>query len=499
MISLRPYQQECLAAIPESGRYLIQLATGLGKTICFTQMPRRGRMLIVSHREELVKQPLKYFACKTGIEKAGEHPPADAEVVSASVQSLVRRLDRYPADYFDIVIIDEAHHAAATTYRKIIDHFKPRLLLGFTATPNRADSVRLDDVFERIIYQRDLRWGIQNGWLSDIFCKRVSIDYDLSRVKTTAGDFAPGELDKAMEGTEQAIAEVYAKHASGATLIFAASVRHAEGIAAAIGADAVAVTGQTKDRAAIIQAFTERRIKCLVNCMVFTEGTDMPLVETVIIARPTQSDSLYTQMVGRGLRLHPDKQRLTLIDCVGVTGSRHLCTAPSLLGISLDDVPEKQREKVQGELFALPDIAIEAADRPESWIKNIKIIDLWAKGNHYDLHGVAYFKMPDGSLRLSSPKLTITAPNEFGLVMFDGREMPAQEAYDAVYKWLADCHGDKRPLWDKEAVKRWGGAPATDAQKKLIQRKCGQKWADFDPEALTKGEASLVLNRLLAK
>lgn len=645
MITLRPYQQECIRSIPERGAYLIQLATGLGKTVIFTQMPRRGRMLIISHREELVRQPLKYFDCKTGVEMAGEHAPADAEVVSASVQSLARRLERYPDDYFDVVIIDECfpatatvdgkpltsiksgdiitsynhargsiekrkvlhvfkrkpsalirvwlksgqsivctpnhpfwvegkgyiaaqklteddyvvhlhclpesdlvgkarvdsveileptgdgtfgglcpdgfvynlevegnhnyfvdgilvhncHHAAASTYRKVIDHFTPRLLLGFTATPNRADKVRLDDVFEKIIFQRDLRWGVQNGWLSDIFCRRVTIGYDLSAVKTRGGDFAPGELDEALDGTEQAVADAYRQYAEGATLIFAASVRHAQAIAAAIGSDAVVVTGETKNRADIIRDFTERKIKCLVNVMVFTEGTDIPLIETLIIARPTQSDSLYTQMVGRGLRLHPDKQRLNLIDCVGVTGSRHLCSAPSLLGISLDDIPAKQRERVQGDLFDLPNLATEAADRPESWIRNVKIVDLWAKSNSYNLHDVAWFKMPDGSLRLSKPRMTITAPDELGNVLFDGREMPAQEAYDAAYRILTADNADSKQLWDKNAVKRWGSAPATEKQKNMITAKCRKKYPDIDVNSLTKGEAAMILNRVLAK
>lgn len=499
MITLRPYQQECIRSIPERGAYLIQLATGLGKTVIFTQMPRRGRMLIISHREELVRQPLKYFDCKTGVEMAGEHAPADAEVVSASVQSLARRLDRYSPDYFDIVIIDECHHASANTYKRILQHFTPRLLLGFTATPNRADHVRLDDVFEKIIFQRDLRWGVQNGWLSDIFCRRVTIGYDLSAVKSRGGDFAPGELDEALDGTEQAVADAYRQYAEGATLIFAASVRHAQAIAAEIGPDAVVVTGETKNRADIIRDFTERKIKCLVNVMVFTEGTDIPLIETLIIARPTQSDSLYTQMVGRGLRLHPDKQRLNLIDCVGVTGSRHLCSAPSLLGISLDDIPAKQRERIQGDLFDLPDLAAEAADRPESWIRNVKIVDLWAKSNSYNLHDVAWFKMPDGSLRLSKPRMAITAPDELGNVLFDGREMPAQEAYDAAYRILTADNADSKQLWDKNAVKRWGSAPATEKQKNMITARCGKKYPDIDVNSLTKGEAAMILNRVLTR
>lgn len=121
-------------------------------------------------------------------------------MVSASVQSLARRLDRYAPDAFDVIVVDEAHHAAAKSYRRILDHFRPRLLLGFTATPNRADHARLNGVFSEILFDRDLRWGIRNGYLSDIDCKRVDIGYDLRGVHTRGGDYAPGELAEAMAG-----------------------------------------------------------------------------------------------------------------------------------------------------------------------------------------------------------------------------------------------------------------------------------------------------------
>ena len=315
-------------------------------------------------------------------------------MVSASVQSMARRLERFSPDEFDTIIVDECHHAAASTYRRILEYFQPRLTLGFTATPNRGDKVRLDNVFSDIIFTRDLRWGIEQGYLCDILCKRVQIGYDLSRVRTRGGDYAPGELDEAMDGTADAIAEAYRGHAVGATLIFAVSVHQAEEIASRIDG-AVVVTGETKDRAGIIRDFTAGKIPCLVNCMVFTEGTDIPRVETVIIARPTQSDALYTQMVGRGLRLYPGKERLVLIDCVGVTGKASLCTAPSLLGISMDDVPARKADEVQGMLFELPIKAASASDCPESWVKNVEIVDLWARGQQYNTHDVNYFKMPD--------------------------------------------------------------------------------------------------------
>jgi len=165
-------------------------------------------MLILSHREELVEQPRKYFDCSYGIERAQQHSHGE-EVVSASIQTLVRRLDQFDPEDFRLIICDEAHHAAASTYRKIFDHFRPEKLIGFTATPNRGDKVRLDTVFSKIIFQRDLRWGVQNGYLCNIHCRRVDIGFDLSAVHTRRGDYAPGELDEAMDGTADAIAEAY--------------------------------------------------------------------------------------------------------------------------------------------------------------------------------------------------------------------------------------------------------------------------------------------------
>lgn len=232
-MELRTYQTECIDTIEAQppGAYLAQMATGLGKTVTFANLPRHGgRMLILSHREELVEQPRKYFDCSYGIERAQQHSHGE-EVVSASIQTLVRRLDQFDSEDFRLIICDEAHHAAASTYRKIFDHFRPEKLIGFTATPNRGDKVRLDTVFSKIIFQRDLRWGVQNGYLCNIHCRRVDIGFDLSAVHTRRGDYAPGELDEAMDGTADAIAEAYRSMAVGATLIFAVSVHQAEEIA----------------------------------------------------------------------------------------------------------------------------------------------------------------------------------------------------------------------------------------------------------------------------
>lgn len=502
-VTLRPYQQECIDTILKQppGAYLVQLPTGAGKTVVFTSIPRQGRVLVLAHREELVRQPAKYYDCPVGFEIAANRSHGE-EVVIASVQSLVRRLERFAPDDFDMLITDECHHAAASTYRKIYDYFHPRLHIGFSASPNRGDKVRLDTIYSDIIYQKDLKWAIQNGYLCDIYCMRVDIGYDLSAVHTRAGDYAPGELDEAMEGTADAIAETYEKYAKGATLIFAVSVNHANEIAAKIPG-AVVVTGETKDRAAIIEQFTAGEIPCIVNCMVFTEGTDIPCVETVIIARPTQSDSLYSQMVGRGLRLYPGKERLTLIDCVGITGRASICTAPSLLGIDMTNVPQKKQNELEGLLFELPMKALAASDCPESWIRNVEIVDLWAKEQKYQTHDVNWFKLPDGSMVLSllgHERLVLSPQDELGMTRITLGDLtsdkrPMQSALDSCYVWLLRQRKEQAYIWNTQEVRRWGRNPATDKQLTMIRKRC----KGFDTAGLTKGQASQILNRLMSK
>lgn len=495
MITLRDYQKECVNLIDskENGRYLIQMATGLGKTATFTHIKRKGRVLILAHREELITQPIKYYDCPVGIEMANFTSNGEV-VVIASVQSLIHRLEKFNKDEFDTIIIDEAHHAAATSYMKILNYFEPRLVLGFTATPNRGDKQRLDHIFSEIIFQRDLKWAIENGYLTDIYCLKVNVGYDLSKVAKRMGDFAQGELEEAMnkEAINGAIAEAYKKYAKGQTLIFATSVKHAQAIAEKIEG-AVAVTADTKNRAELIEKFTNREIPVLVNCMIFTEGTDMPLVETVMIARPTQSDSLYTQMVGRGLRLYPGKEKLVLIDLVGVTGKASLCTAPTLLGIDIDNVPASKQDEIQGDLFDLPDLIIEKSDCVESWIRNIEFVNLWAKGQKYNTFDVNYFKMPNGDLKIQFPdfKYIIPAQDELGKTKFMGEVVDMQTALDMMYQYLCENYADKRAIWDLSIAKKWGNKPASTKQLDYIYKRTKCRY-----ENLTKLQASQILNRI---
>lgn len=502
-MELRDYQKDCIDLLDNKGkgRWLVQMATGLGKTVTFANLKRQGRLLILSHREELVRQPLKYFDCPTGVEMAGETSNGE-EVISASVQSFVRRLNRFNKDDFDIIVVDEAHHSAAPTYRKILDYFQPRQVLGFTATPNRGDKVRLDDVYDEIVYEKNLMWGIRNKYLCDIECKRANIGYDLRSVHTRCGDFAQNELAEQMEGTEQAIAEVYRNYAKGATLIFASSVSHAEKIASLIP-DSVVVKADTQNRAEIIQDFTDRKIPCIVNCMIFTEGTDLPLVETVIIARPTQSDALYTQMVGRGLRLYEGKKKLRLIDCVGLTGKRDLCTAPSLLGIDLSSLSDKLKTKIEGDLLELPAVVEKLADNPKTWIESINDVILWSKENHYDLCDVNYARMPDGSFICSLPNrvIRIPCPDAMGNVYSpnSGKTYPISEAFRITRRYLENNFKESRNIWDSNYARKWGRQRASYKQIRTIRECCKEYLSEIDFDTLTKMQAYQIITRLFYK
>lgn len=518
-MKLRPYQNECLETIARKGdgRYLCQLATGMGKTVIFANIPRIGNTLILSHRQELVMQPLKYFDCQTAVEM-GDMTAFNscAEVISASIQTMSKRLNIYDPWFFHTIIVDEAHHAASPTYKKVLDYFKPKRIIGFTATPNRADGVGLESVFDEIIFKKDLRYGIENGYLSPIHCRKINIGYDLSGVAVRMGDYAPGDLERAVnvDKCNDALAEIVSGIAELPCLIFAVDVAHAEAIAEAInkrcGNIARALSAKSKDRNEVVEAYKRNEIQVIVNCALFTEGTDLPNTRTVIVARPTKSVGLYTQMVGRGTRLAEGKERCLLIDCIGVS-NLPLCTAPSLLGLDADDVPAKYRNEIEGDLLAdIPVIIEQKADTPESWINNVRIVDIWAKANAYNLHNVNYIKKADGSLILRIPTemrksvyINISAPDLRGEVVFSTsggyeKQMPAQEAYDIAFDCLRTKFAEQSPLWNLTSAKRWGKEPANAKQRQLIGILAKKKKVNVSDvmENLTKLQASCLIERL---
>lgn len=501
-IKLRDYQIDCLNKINEldTGSYLINIATGLGKTVIFTNYINSisGKVLIVSHREELVKQPLKYINRSKSIEMGKLKGDLETEVVSTCIASMSRRFKKYPRNHFDVIIWDEAHHCPASSYVKLFNYFQPRLNLGFTATPNRNDKVRLDKFFDKIIFKYGLLKGIRNNYLSNIQCKRVYVKMDLGKVKTRSGDYKIQDLEKELIDSENAksIGEIYKKHAVGSTLIFGTTVAHCEEIQKYIPGSVVISAG-TKNREKIIKDFTEKKISCLINCMIFTEGTDLPLINTIIIARPTKNESLYTQMVGRGLRLHTEKDKLHLIDCIGVSNELSLITAPSLLGY---DITTSKSSPTDGEidynvdLFDLPEIIEEREDIPDNWKINYKLVNLWAKKHNYNTHNINWYKHSDGSFSLSlkTKKLKTSPIDELGNITFMGKTYEAQNFFDRVFKRLMDKYSNERYIWDLNIMKGWGYSPASEKQLNLINRHL----PEYNSSNLNKLQANQILNKL---
>lgn len=396
--TLRPYQQECKEILDHTteGKHLVVMATGLGKTVVLTHLKRNGRVLLLSHRDELVRQPEKYYTCSFGIEKAGEYSHGE-EVVSASVQSLCRpnRLRAFSPDEFDTIIIDEAHHSAAKTYRKILDYFSgAKRRIGFTATPQRGDNVRLSDVFDDIIFQRNLKWGIANNYLCRLRCEEIYGKYNIKDIKKIQGDYSESMLEAIMQNGEiiPIAAKAYAEKCQDRhTLIYCVTKRICyllentiKNILPPEKQETICVlTGTTPDdkRKQILQDFSSGKIMCIINCMVLTEGTDLPICDTIINLRPTCNMTLYQQMVGRGTRLYDGKEYCLIIDIVpdDMSMERNLCLAPSLLGVDPALLTENQRKKLNrhNDLLMLCDeicgIYVSAAKKIDIEIRNIDL------------------------------------------------------------------------------------------------------------------------------
>ena len=299
-MQLRDYQKESIDSVlnePEGGRYIISLAVGLGKSFVASQIPTQSRVLWLARTQELVEQPKKYFPNKSvGIEMNVQRNSGE-DIVLASVQSIAKRLDKFSPYDFDLIIADECHECASREYRKVLEHFKPRYTVGLSATPFRTDGIRLDDIFSKITYQKDLIWGIENGYLCNLKCKVVKLDYDLTGVKKSNGDYSQSEIAERMKGSGEPIAEVYKKHSRKSTIIFAAGVNHAHEIAKAIGEEAGVIVGNTPkaERAELFERFNKGELKCLVNCSVFVQGVDCPRIDTVIMAKPTAAQGRFIQ------------------------------------------------------------------------------------------------------------------------------------------------------------------------------------------------------------
>ena len=363
---LRPYQEEAKQAILkdfESGRQrtLLSLPTGTGKTIVFSsvldeRLRQGGKGLVIAHRDELLTQAQQKLWDAYGLASALEKGDstalgASAPVAVASIQSLSRpdRLEKFPADYFTDIVIDEAHHSLSDSYRRVIDHFAPAKLLGVTATPDRGDKKNLSEIYENIAYEYSMRQAIADGYLCPIKAKMLPAAVDLNRVTVSCGDYTADSLGEALEPYLDGIATQLMQECGGRkTVVFLPLVRTAKLFCELLNSKGMAaceVDGESPDREETLAAFEAGKYQVLCNSMLLTEGWDCPSVSCVVILRPTKIRSLYAQMVGRGTRICPGKEDLLLLDFLYLTEKHDLCTPASLFGAK-DEILKKINEQL---------------------------------------------------------------------------------------------------------------------------------------------------------
>ena len=338
MLELRPYQTDSVTELREAYANgakspLYVLPTGGGKTFSFAYIAmltanRGGRVLILVHRSELIKQSsatLDFIGVPHGIVAPG-HSATDDAVQIASVQTLARRIKKR-AYHADLIIVDEAHHAVAGSWRKILDAFPEARILGVTATPCRLDGRGLDGVFDAMIQGPSVSDLIEAGYLSEYSLFAPSCDLDMSRVTRRGGDYAKNEIAEQVDKptiTGSAVGH-YRRLCDGRPAIaFCATVKHAEHVAetfriAGYNSESLDGTLDAETRAARIAGLASGEIHVLTSCEIISEGFDLPAVAVAILLRPTASTSLYLQQVGRALRPFPGKSKAVILDHVGNT------------------------------------------------------------------------------------------------------------------------------------------------------------------------------------
>ena len=401
-MELRPYQSESKEAIRhewENGhnKTLLVLPTGCGKTIVFASLTedlvREGnRVLILAHRGELLEQAADKIFKTTGlrcsVEKA-EETCLDKwyRVVLGSVQTMMRekRLDQFNPDYFQTIIIDEAHHSISDSYQKVLQHFPDAKVLGVTATPDRGDMKNLGSYFESLAYEYKLVDAIKSGYLSPIKAQTIPLKLDISSVGISSGDFKLGEIGTALDPYLEQIADEMMKYAADRkTVVFLPLIKTSEkfrDMLNARGFRAAEVNGNSIDRAEILQDFARGRYNVLCNSMLLTEGWDCPDVDCIIVLRPTKVRSLYSQMIGRGTRLAEGKDHLLVLDFLWHTERHDLCR-PAHLICESEEVAKKMTDKLnesgmatdlqEAEIAAEKDVLAEREEALAKQLKNLR-------------------------------------------------------------------------------------------------------------------------------
>lgn len=511
-LELRPYQRQAAEAVIAGyrrglRRMLVQLATGLGKTVLFAHLAPAvvasgRRVLVIAHRDELLTQARdKLLAvdptADVGLVRA-ELDGIEAQIVVASIQTIVnpKRLTRLGR--FGLIVIDEAHHAAAASYRAVLESlgaFEPDgpCVLGVTATPGRGDGVGLDSIFQEIVYRVGILEGIQQGYLCDVRAVSVTLATSFDDVHTRNGDLAEGELGEALIAADAPahVARAYLDHAAGRrAIVFTPTVAVAQQMADAlndVGVTAAWVSGETPrdERRATLAALKAGTVRAVANCSVLVEGFDCPPVDCIITARPTKSASSYTQMVGRGTRIYPGKDDCLVLDVVGQAGRHDLVTAATLFGLD----PRELARRTVTQALAARQLAQDAEERrrADDGARLVaRPVELFKRRPlHWVAAGADRFvlSIPGGRIVLGQDRRGWTAAleryGEHPLVI--GRDLPLEYA-TGVAEDRARQMG-ALALVDPNAP--WRGHPASEKQLDLLRRRGMRLRPD-----LTAGQAS---------
>ena len=589
-MSLRPYQEEALQAVVDNlcagiRQQLLVLATGLGKTVIAAQLPTvlkdlaPGKMLFIAHRNELLTQAMDKIQTwnpnlKIGLEKAESHADLDCDVIIACNASIGRAGSTRMAHFWEdisVIVIDEVHHAVADSYLNILKDSgvllpeSKKVLIGLTATPKRHSRKRagqtdlldedelisLKSIFKKVVYSYGIRKGIKQGYLVPLHGFRIHTKTNLDSVKTTAGDFQVDQLSNAVN-TEERNAQVVKAWKDNIkdkqTLCFTVDVQHAKDLAEAFlrnGVMAQPIYGDDPQRAEKLKWFESGKVQVLCNCALLTEGFDSPSVACIVLARPTKSGSLYTQMVGRGTRLKDGKDNCTVIDVCDNYRRCSLVTLPTLVGLNpdldlqgasvttaADKIEELQEQYPTLDLTQLADYT-----KVDAYIESM---DLFAEPYTEDVKEfskLTWMACTDGSYLLQIPekqdlkgmyaahkheKLHIT-PNELdeyilsisavGMDKELGTYSTLKEAFGSADEVMQRCRPDRMKLVTREA--EWHTYPASEPAKKLLRSltkhkpilKClcpGTKSTPACPicrfpTGITAGEASLAINLLKSR
>jgi len=384
-VTLWPHQSAAADAVDRDlERFrstLLVHATGTGKTTTFAECIRRrrpiGRALVIADRKELIRQAFKRIPLQTGlsvsVEMNKERASLDSDVVVATVQTLskLRRRERFPADHFGTIVVDEADLAVAQGYRLVLDHFPGAKVLGVTATADRSDGAALGLVFDSVAHVYDIRDGIRDGFLCPIRQRSIKIDgLDFSKCRTTAGDLNDGDLQDALvEFLPEIAAAIIREGGDRRAIVFTPTVPIAYQLAAELnkidpgGARACDGTTHDDERDKTVEDFDAGAFPRLVNCALWVRGFDSPGIELVAVVRPTKSRSFYSQMAGRGTRIFPGKRDCLLLDFRGNAGRHKLVGPLDVLG-GTDAVKERAETKCAADpdldmLRALVDAEVE--------------------------------------------------------------------------------------------------------------------------------------------